>query len=243
MNLKNKIVVITGGSRGLGESLAYAFAKKHACVVLCALEETELKQVCGHIQKSGEACDYARVDVTDKDDVEQFIKKTLARHTTIDVLINNAGWISEKKLIEETTDAEYTTYMRTNVDSVFYFLRAAIPAMKKQKEGILITIGSGAGIHGNTHVPIYSATKFAVHGLMQSVAKQLSDSPVSCITVAPGGINTAMRRKLFGEKDASRQQSPEAVAHIIARVVEERAFSNGDEIEIRDGAIAFQRHL
>lgn len=243
MDLKNKIVIITGAAQGLGEALAYAFAKEHAHISICDLNKEGAERVCSQIRKDGGVCDADRIDVSKKDEVEGFIQTVLEKHKKIDILINNAGWMSEKKSIEETTDEEYEAYMGINVDSVFYFLRKTIPIMRKQGEGIIITIGSLAGKTGHPLVPLYSATKFAVRGLMQAAARNPATTSIKYLTVAPGSINTDMRKKLYGEEEAAKAQSPEQVAEIILRTIKENSFANGDEIEIKDGAITTKENF
>lgn len=246
MNLKNKIVIITGGSQGLGEALAYTIAKKHATVVICSLEKKALKQVCDKIKNQSGTCDYVRVDITKKTEVKKFIASVLKKYKKIDVLINNAGWAGDLKLTESVTDKEYEKSIATNLAGLFYFLRATLPIMKKRRQGTIITITSTAGTSAHPLAPIYSAAKFAARGLMQAVAKSIIDSriPIKTLTVAPGGMNTRMRTKLFGEKDAARQQSPEAVALIIKDIlIGKIPATHGEEFEIKNGKITLSAKI
>lgn len=240
MNLKNKIVIITGGSRGLGKALAYLLAKERATIIICALETKELKRVCDTITNHGGICDWARVDITKKIEVKKFIASVLKKYKKIDILINNAGWAGNLKPIESTSDTEYEKSIRTNLTGLFYFLRAVLPGMKKRRKGTIVTITSRAGRSAHPLAPIYSAAKFAARGLMQAAAKSIIDSgtPIKTITVAPAGMNTQMRTKLFGEKDAARQQSPEAVAALIKDILIQKIPStHGEEFEIKNGKI------
>lgn len=238
--LKEKITVITGGSRGLGKALAYTLAKEGAIVAMCALEKTELKKVCDEIKKQDGSCGYSRVDVTKKTQVEKFIETILKKYKRIDVMINNAGWAGMPTPIQKTTDTEFNKYFNTNVTSAFYFMRAVLPIMEKQKEGMIINITSRAGSIAHPRLPIYSATKFALRALTSSLGKSLQDahSPIQCISVAPGGMNTPMRAALFGKEDAQKQKSPESVAEIIKDVITKKTFvPNGGEVVIQNGKI------
>lgn len=240
LSLKNKVAIITGGSKGLGKALAFSFAKEGAAVLICALEKKELKKVCDTIKKQDGACDYARVDVTKKLQVEQFIKTIIKKYKRIDVLINNAGWAGMPTPIQKTTDKEFDKYFSTNVTSAFYFMRSVFPIMEKQKEGVIINITSRAGRIAHPRLPVYSATKFALRSLTSSLGKSLQNahSPIQCISIAPGGMNTPMRESLFGKEDAQKQQSPESVARIITDAITKKiSVPNGGEVIIQNGEI------
>lgn len=225
-DLKGKIIVVTGVSRGLGLALAREFLGQDAVVVGCA-NETGVKKIC----------DGFIVDVSQEDAVNRFVDEIIKTYGRIDVLVNNAGWAGNKKApIEEWTSADYHRIMATNTDSVFYFLKKTAPLFKKQKSGLIINISSGAGMRGHGGLAAYSASKFAVMGLTQSVAWELEGSNAKCVAVCPAGINTAMRATIFGEEDASRQQSPEAIAKIISQIAsEEIKIPNGGDVYVKDG--------
>lgn len=229
LTLKNKVVVITGGSSGLGKAAAGYFAKIGAKVEICSNDKKTLIN----------ACDYTLVDVTIQDNVHSFVKKVLAKHKKIDILINCAGWIFKPKAIEDVSNEEYDRCFDTNTKSIFLFSRAVLPIMKRQKSGMVINITSTAGIRANPFFAIYSASKFAVRGLTQAIGKSLAGSDISYLSVAPAGMNTPMRRKLFGAKDAKIQQDPQAVAKIIADIALKKIkVPNGGEVVVRDGKIS-----
>lgn len=239
MDLKNKVIIITGGGSGLGRSIADTVARAGAHVVICGHKTVDVKNTCAEIKKNGGMCDYAKVDVTSKKQIETFFKKVKAKYKKIDALINNAGWTDRPKSIEKISDREYAQYVGTNFNSVFYFSRVAIPLMQRQRSGMMITIASMAGKRANGLVPIYSATKFAARGLAQALDRSVENTGVRSITISPGGINTAMRAKLFGKEEAAKQQSPEEVAAIIADVLKGVIeVPVGGDVEIRGGKAA-----
>ncbi|MDP3779167.1 MAG: SDR family oxidoreductase [bacterium] len=236
MNLSGKNIIITGGGSGLGRSIAESVAREGAHVIICGHKMADVKNTCAEIRKDGGMCDYAKADVTSKKQVESFFKKVKVKYKKIDALINNAGWTDKPKSIEKITDREYAQYVGTNFNSVFYFSRVVIPLMRKQRSGVMITIASTAGKRANGLVPIYSATKFAARGLAQALDRSLEGTGVRSITIAPAGINTAMRIKLFGKTEAATQQSPEEVAVIIADVLKGVIeVPVGGDVEIRGG--------
>jgi len=236
--LKGKIAVITGGSKGLGKELAKFFSAEGSTVVICSRSANDLKSVCNEIVGAGGKCEYFVVDVTNKKRVDKLIDKVLSSHGRVDVLVNNAGYATKWKGIEKNTEGEFETCFRTNVYSIFYFLKKIVPIMRRQNSGSIINISSMAGKRGIPNLAAYCASKFAVVGLTQSVAKELKDTDVLCISVCPGGMSTEMRSKIFGLEDAKKQQSPQYVANVIKDVLLGKIkVPNGGDIIIRHGKI------
>ena len=203
----------------MGRATANILASAGAHVVICGRNVAELKSVCEGIRKNRGLCDYAKVDVMSRSQIAAFFKKIQYAHKKIDALINNAGWTGMPKSIEKISEQEYKQYLGTNLNAIFYFAQKVIPFMLKRRSGMMITISSTAGKRANSLVPIYSATKFAARGLAQAIDKAVEGTGVRSIVIAPGGMNTRMRAKLFGKEEAEKQQSPEVVAHIIADVL------------------------
>ena len=236
--MKGKIAVITGGGKGLGKELAKLFSAEGSTVVICSRSANDLKNVCNEIVGAGGKCEYFVVDVTSKQQVDKFIDKVLSSHGRIDVLVNNAGYATKWKGIEQNTEEEFETCFRTNVYSIFYFLKKIVPIMRGQNSGAIVNISSMAGKRGIPNLAAYCASKFAVVGLTQSVAKELKDTDALCISVCPGGMSTEMRAKIFGVEDAEKQQSPQYVANVIKDVLLGRIkVPNGGDIIIRYGEI------
>ncbi|MFH1182155.1 MAG: SDR family oxidoreductase [Candidatus Woesearchaeota archaeon] len=237
MELKNKIAIVTGGSRGLGAAMSECLAESGASVVICSNNQKELDGECRKISEKGRCFCY-NVDVSQPEQVKGFISSVMKAHGRIDILINNAGVTHPKKPVEEISDEEYEKCLQVNTASVFYFLREAVPIMKKQCSGIIVNISSGAGKKGYPGLSIYSASKFAVQGLTESVAKEIEKTPVKCIAICPGGINTEMRASIFGKEDAERQQSPYAVAKIVRDIIVGKvSVPNGADVQVRNGEI------
>ena len=233
-----KIVVITGASRGLGRAIAKKLASPESILVLCSRDIKKLKKVYLELKNEEVECYAYRVDVSKKKSVIKFFRMVLKKLGKIDILINNAGAIHKKKLMEKITDKEFELCMKTNFESVFYTLREIIPAMKKRKSGTIISISSTTAKRGNPDFAAYSASKFAVTGLMQSAARSLDDYGIRCLTIFPSGIRTDMRKYILGADEASTQQSPDSVAEHIKNTIENVVeFPNGSEIVIRDGQI------
>lgn len=239
--LKGSVVIITGASRGLGAAFAEALAAEGAKVVICARDKSGLDSVCESIEKKGGVCSRFAVDVTSSSEVSGFVSKVVKAHGRIDVLVNNAGAVHKFSPVEKITDEEYVQCMRTNVDSIFHFLKAVIPHMKKRNSGIIVNVSSGAGKRAHAGLSVYAASKFAVEAFTQAVARELEEegSSVGCIALCPGGVNTGMRAAVFGKEDAEKQQSPESVAAVLKDVLLGKVkVPNGGDVFIRQGKVA-----
>lgn len=238
MMLSKKVVVVTGGGRGIGKAVCLKLAGEGAHIVTCSRTRSELAEVCATIERNGGQCEYAVVDVTNFREVGDFVAQTCARHGRVDVLVNNAGFCAPRRPVEEVSEEEYKQMMATNIAGVFHFTRFVVPIMKEQGNGVIITISSGCGRRGFPGLSVYSASKFAVQGFIQAVAAELGASPIRCVLVNPGGVATKMLSDLFGEEEASSQQSPAVVADLVPRVIAGAIeVPNGGGIIIRGGDI------
>lgn len=238
MQLKNKVAVITGGGKGLGKELAKILASEGSEVVICSRTESDLANVCNEIKSIGCKCEYSVLDVTDPKQVYNFVRGVARSHGRINILITNAGYVNEWKPIEENTEEEFENCFKVNVYSMYYFLKKVVPLMRKQGEGAIVNISSMAGKRGLPNLAAYSASKFSVIGLTQSVAKELEGTKVFCFTVCPGGMKTEMRARLFGAEDAKKQQDPQYVANVIKDVLTGKIkVPHGGDIIVRHGKI------
>ncbi len=238
MKLEQKIAIITGGSTGIGKSIAEVLAKEGAQVIICARNEDNLKGVCKAIISDNGKCEYYVVDVKEKKQIEKFLDDIITTYGRIDILVNSAGWTNKTKYIEDVTDEEYENIFKTNVDSIFYFVREILPVMKKQDSGIIINMSSGAGKKSNPILPIYSASKFALQGLTAAIGKEVKElnTNVSCVSICPAGVNTRMRDELFN--DAESQQSPEVIANIVRDILTGKLnVPNGGSVSVKNGEI------
>ena len=240
VSLKGSVAVITGASRGMGAAFAETLAASGAKVIICARDKAGLNAVCKRIEKKGGVCSSHVIDVTNSTAVNGFISTVLKSYGKIDILVNNAGAVHKFSPVEKISEDEYAACMRTNVDSIFHFLKAALPHMKKRNSGVIVNISSGAGKRAHANLSVYAASKFAVEAFTQAVARELEadGSAVGCIALCPSGINTGMRAAVFGKEDAEKQQSPESVAAVLKDVLIGKVkVPNGGDVFIRQGAV------
>ena len=215
--MKKKNVLITGSSRGIGRACALAFAKAGYHVFInCNNSVDQLKETEKEIISLGGSCTMLPGDVSDPDTARFMFRKiaSFCGHDCedissgktpptcsggLDVLINNAG-LSHFGLLSDMSDEEWRNILETNLSSVFYCCREAIPYMVSQKKGKIINISSIWGISGASCEAAYSAAKSGVNGLTQALAKELAPSNVQVNAIACGVIDTEMNARLSGEE-------------------------------------------
>lgn len=233
-----QIVVITGAGAGLGLSLAERFVKRGDTVYGATLTKRHWKQARKKIS-SFEQLLLNQVDVTSEVGVKQFVSKVTRKERRIDILINNAGYANRPTPLENESLGEFKKNLSANLISTFLMCKHTLPFFKKENRGWIINIASMAGKRAVPLLSAYSASKFGVPALTQAIAKENPDAGFRCITVCPGGMNTEMRAKLFGEEDARRQQSTDFVANKILEILEGKIpMPNGGDIIIRHNQIA-----
>ena len=235
--LTNKTVLITGASSGLGLSLAKRLTESGACVCGVSRTKRNWRSAKNTIHEAKRFFLF-QADVTSEQATRRLIQKVIKKTGSIDILINNAGYSGRPTRIDAVSLKEFQKHLSSNLNSVFLTCKYLIPIFLKQHKGLIINISSMAGKRAVPYLGAYSAAKFGVLALSQAIAKENPEGKFKCITVCPGGMNTGMRTKLFGRKDANRQQSPDFVAEIITKVILGKiSVQSGGDIVIRHGRI------
>lgn len=198
--IQDKVVLITGGSRGLGLAVAEEFASQGAKLVLCARNERELRQAQEHFSPAKTAVLTVRCDVTDPNQVQQLIEKALNRFGQIDIVVNNAGIISAGP-VRTLTREDFEESMNVIFWGTFNTTMAVLPHMLERKQGSIVNITSIGGKVSIPHLLSYSSAKFAVVGFSEGLRAELAREGIRVITIAPGlvrtgsHINTVMKGK------------------------------------------------
>ncbi len=232
-----KTVIITGASSGLGLTLAKRFSSLGYTVYGSSLTKRNWKSANKAVSFN-EHFFLHQVNLTSEHSVKRYIRNIWKKEKKIGVLINSAGYSNIPSRVEKHSLKEFQKNLGTNLVSAFLTSKYSIPFFQKQKAGLIINVSSMAGKRAVPCLVGYSASKFGVLALSQCVAKENAESNLKCVTVCPGGMNTQMRAKLFGKKDASLQQSTDFVADIMIKVImgEIKVLSGGD-IVIRHSKI------
>lgn len=238
-----KTIFITGASRGIGRSTALLFASRGYHVFLnCSTSVDALKGVKTEIEALGGTCTLVPGNVGNSDEVKRIFQQIYSECSHLDVLVNNAG-VAHIGLFSDMTDDEWNRIIQTNLSSVFYCCRAAIPPMVSQKAGHIINISSIWGNTGASCEVAYSASKSGVNGLTRALAKELAPSNIQVNAISCGVIDTVMngqlneeeRKELEYEIPAGRFGTPEEVAEMIWQTAHAPAYMTGQVIGIDGG--------
>lgn len=214
-NLKGKNAIITGGARGLGKATAIAFAQEGINVAITGRNEERLKATTQELAALGVKATYAVFDVTDKEAVKSEIAKVIDTLGGIDILVNNAGIAEFGKFTDMPAD-RWEEILMTNVMGVYNVTRAVLPHLINQNEGDIFNVASTAGLNGNPTTSAYSASKFAVIGLSESLMKEVRKNNIRVCTLTPSTIASDMSIELgLTDGDPDHILQPEDFAELI----------------------------
>ena len=197
-----KTVIVTGGSRGIGKAIVYAFANAGYNVILnYNRSEQSAKDIVNDLKDCKGIVEMYKADVANREEVDSMIEYVTKEFGNIDVVVNNAG-ISHVGLFSDIEEEEFRKVMDVNLMGVFNVTQAALKAcMLREKNGSIINISSIWGLTGASCEVAYSASKAAVVGLTKGLAKELAPSNITVNAIAPGAIATDMIYKEYSEKD------------------------------------------
>ncbi|MBG6186069.1 3-ketoacyl-ACP reductase [Flavobacterium petrolei] len=194
-DLKNKNALITGAGKGIGKAIALALAKEGVNIILVARTQEEIDSVAAKVRSLRVKALAITADVADINSVNAAVEKALAEFGTIDILINNAGIAAFGKFLElEPTDWE--RIIQVNLMGTYYVTRAVLPNMIERQTGDIINISSTAGLSGNALTSAYSASKFAVLGLTESLMQEVRKHNIRVTALTPSTVATDMAKEL-----------------------------------------------
>ena len=197
MGEASRVVVITGGSRGIGRSVAMKFAQERPRTIIIHYDPdmTAAEETLGLLREKGVEAESHRLDVSSKGDVDTMFKDILSRFERVDVLVNNAG-ITRDALLMRMSEEEWDTVIRVNLKSVFNCTQAVLRSMVKQRGGRIVNISSVAGQIGNPGQANYAASKAGIMGFTKTLAREVAGRNITVNAVAPGFIRTEMTEVL-----------------------------------------------
>ncbi|HYH99469.1 3-oxoacyl-[acyl-carrier-protein] reductase [Hyalangium sp.] len=242
---KDKVVLVTGGSRGIGRACAVAFAKAGAAVVVVnyAGNEAAAQESVKLVQEAGAKAEAVKFDVADTAACAAAVESLVKTHGRLDVLVNNAG-VSVDGLVMRLKDEDWDKQMDTNLKGSFALIRAASRPMMKQRGGAIINLTSIVGESGNAGQAAYSASKAGLIGLTKSVAKELASRNIRVNAVSPGfigtdmtaGINDELRKKMLENIPLARLGTPEEVANAVVFLASDSAaYITGEVLKVNGG--------
>lgn len=208
--LKDKVVLITGGSQGIGRGIADVFVGEGARVTIISRTETKLQKVTNDLKAKGGEIRYSVADITKEEDMTRVVEEILNIHGRLDILIHNAAGLYPFTKAEDMTYAQWREALETNLDGVFLVTKAVLPQMKKQKYGRIVYTssisGPRVGLPGKSH---YTAAKAGLTGFMKTIAVELARDGITVNAVEPGNVET----EGFLDKN-----TPEAIKERIAPI-------------------------
>lgn len=208
-SIVNKVVVVTGGSRGIGAQIVKTLANENYKVILNYNNSKEqAEKIQQELLEQGKEIEIIKADVSKREETEKLIQFAINKFNKIDVLINNAG-ISQEGLFTDVTEEEWQKIINTNLNSVFYCNQQALKYMIQEQQGCIINISSIWGETGASCEVAYSTTKAAINGMTKALAKEVGPSNIRVNAIAPGIIDTDMNRNLTNEElEQIKEQIP-----------------------------------
>ena len=229
--MKDKIAVVTGGSKGIGYAIAEGLLKAGAKVFICARDKSELKHALEKLSAFGKV-DGEICDVRSEAQVQMMLDECVRVFGGVDILVNNAGIGIIGKTIEEMKADEFEQTLQTNLFGVFYACHHAIPLMKERRGGFIINISSLAGQNAHPKMAAYNASKFGLNGFSEALMQEVREHGIKVTTICPGSVNT-----YFGgdkpSKDQSWQLQPEDIAQVVLDLLNTNERALPSKIEIR----------
>ena len=194
--MEKKVIIVTGGSRGIGKEIATSLVENGNCVILnYNKSEKEVIKIKEELIKMKKDIDIFKADVSKEDEVKKLVEYTIEKYGKIDVLINNAG-ISQIKMFQDITNDDWNNMLNNNLTSCFYTIKNVLPTMISKKKGLIINISSIWAQTGASCEVHYSVSKAGLDAMTKSLAKELGPSNIRVNSIAPGVIDTDMNKKL-----------------------------------------------
>ena len=238
----NKVVIVTGASRGIGRDIATTLAKK-GYIVIANYNKSENKaiELQQNLEKENINIDIFKADVSNRDEVKKLVQFVINKYKKIDCVINNAG-IDQVKMFIDITDADWNNMISNNLNSVFYMCQEVLPYMIHEKNGVIINISSIWGVTGASCESHYAVSKAGVDALTKSLAKEMGPSNIRINSIAPGFIDTEMNNNLNEEeKKEIKEEIPlqkigkvEDVSRTVEWIIEDE-YITGQVISVNGG--------
>ena len=225
MDFRDKIILITGASQGIGRCLAIDLARRGATVIGCGRSRERLEETLAEMRGASPSSTVIACDVGDPAQVRAMVERTLANFAKIDILINNAGIGMRKPFVETPLDV-IEEIMRTNYLGMVYCTHALLPSMIKRGSGHIVNISSGSGMIGTLNMAAYCASKFAMNGFSESLYHELRPLGIHVSVVCPGPVATAFNRAftdLPPKSPPSLVVAPEAVSQAVILAIERQS--------------------
>ena len=216
MQLKDKVVLVTGASSGIGKEVAKRFAKEGALVILTARNLDKIKEVQKEIEKNNGNVESYSMDITNRNQINETIKNIIKKYNKIDILVNNAGIIKPGS-IEEVSYEDFDAHVNVNLLGYFNCIKETVPYMLKEKSGNIVNIITSTVKNTKARRLAYAASKYGQAGLSNALHEDLKDKGISVVAVYPGKTDTPIHDPYMDQDDPKREKmlKPEEVAEVV----------------------------
>ena len=248
MRLENKVAIITGASRGIGFSIAKAFAREGAKVALCGSRQESADKAVAKLKAEYPDAEVigVGVNVTDTDEIKGLVDTVVSKWGRIDALVNNAGVTSTKSILEMSDD-DFTSVIDINLTGPFKVTREVARVMKDNGGGSIVNTSSMVGTYGGRMQTAYSSSKFGINGLTKSCAKELGPYGIRVNAVAPGAVATDMVKEFTDDRmrefmakltPLGRMADPDELAGAYVYLAsDESSFTTGTIVNVDGGIV------
>ncbi len=245
IDLSDKIALVTGASRGIGQSISMILAQNGAHVVCVSRNVNDVQSVADKITHQKFNASAVSCDISDSNNVTELVKDIIEKHGRIDILINNAG-ITRDNLLMRISEDDWNEVINVNLKAAFTAIKAASRSMIKQRSGRIINISSVVGLIGNAGQVNYAASKAGLIGMTKSVAREFASRGITANCIAPGYVETEMTNKLTDKvKSSLNEQIPlgrignvEDIAYAVAFLAsDEASYITGQTLAVDGGMV------
>ena len=230
--LKDKIALVIGASRGIDRAIALALGGEGATVVLAARDEKKLGEVAKEVEAKGGTSEIVPVELTSADSIKNLVRVTRQKFGRLDILVNNAG-ITHSAPLESTQTEDFDRCMAVNARAPFILIREALPLLKESESGCIVNISSVVGVKGYPQQSAYTASKHALRGMTISLAEELKGTNIRVHVVCPGGVDTEMVGRVRPDIKKDELIDPDEIAELVLYLVKHKGNAVIDELHIR----------
>jgi NAD(P)-dependent dehydrogenase (short-subunit alcohol dehydrogenase family) len=213
-NLEGKVALITGAGRGIGRAIALAFGRSGARLALCSRTRSELSEVAEVLREQGTEVHCDCFDLRDGDRLREFVAAAGRRLGSVGILVNNASVLGPRAPIADYPIDAWRDVLEINATAPFQLIRLVLPGMIAAGSGSIINVSSSVGRRGRRLWGGYAVSKFALEGLTEVLADELSGHGVRVNSVNPGGTATRMRAQAYPEEDPATLPRPEEIVPV-----------------------------
>jgi 3-oxoacyl-[acyl-carrier protein] reductase len=233
MELKDKVVVVTGAGRGAGRSIALALAREGARLALASRTESELNAVREEVKALGAEVIAVPTDLSDPKQIEGMAQETLKAFGTVDVIINNAGWCPALRLVQDTPIEDWDFAMNVNARGAFLVAKAFLPTLLAKRSGHVLNVSSEIAKKGVATAVAYGASKAAMLAFGQGLLAEVAPLGIRVTNVVPGTMNTSQRWDDNPDFPRETVMEPDDLAQVVVSLLKLKDYVLVEEIPVR----------